>query len=124
MRFSSKRGINLPEGVTCEGIRSRINQFLANQGKIRGTTPYVREARLRKQIGCIFLTLVGHAAHEVWCMLDWCHAALMRDLGLPDFSFASDIPKIKVLVSGVPLSDTGRGSVWCTDGRTSDRAYD
>jgi len=124
MRFSTRRSINLPEGVTCEGIRSRINQSLANQGKVRGTTPYVREARLRNEIGCIFLTLAGHAADEVWRMLDRCHAALMRDLGLPDFSFAPDIPKIKVLVSGVPLSDTGRGSIWSTDGWTGDRAYD
>ena len=124
MRFTTRRGINLPEGVTCEGIRSRINQSLANQGKIRGTTPYVREARLRNEIRCISLTLSGHAADKVWRMLDRCHAALMRDLGLPDFSFAPNIPKIKVLVSGVPLSDTGRGSVWSTDGWTGDRAYD
>jgi len=116
MRVVIRTGVNLPEGVTCEGIRSRINQSLASQGNIRGTTPFVRDARLRNEIGCIFLTLAGHAADEIWHMLDRCHAALMRALGLPHFSFAPDIPKIKVLVLGVPLSDTGRDSVWSPDG--------
>jgi len=48
----------------------------------------------------------------------------MRDLDLPDFTFTPDVPKVKILVSGVPLSDTGRGSIWDVDGWSGDNAYD
>ena len=51
----------------------------------------------------------------------------MRELGpsgLTDFTFGKDVRKVKVLVLGVPLAPTSRGSVWKLEDWTGDRAFD
>jgi len=65
MRFSTRNRIILPTGITVESIRSRINVVVANQAKVNRLTPYVREARIRADMGCIFLTLAAQAADTV-----------------------------------------------------------
>ena len=85
--------------------------FFPNSAKIGGAHPYLNEARLRADIGCIFMTLSAHTAEQVEGLLEKCHAVLMRDLALPDFSFARDVARVKILVTGVPLADAGRGSL-------------
>jgi len=101
-----------------------MNAFFANKPKVGGSHPYVKETRLRSDVGCIYATLSTHSYGQVEDMLAGCHAVVMRDLGLPDFSFVRDTAKVKVLVIGVPLADTGRGSVWRVEDWTNDKVYD
>jgi len=125
MRFAAGKNVQLP--VTLETIRIRLDQALSNMGKVGGSTPYFREARPRLNIGCIFLTLAEHTAAGIWGQLERCRATLLREYGpngLTDFDFARDVENIKVLVSGVPLAPTGRGSIWKTDDWVGDKAYD
>ena len=79
---------------------------------------------MRADVGCIYATLTAHSYWQVAGMLACCHAVVMRDLGLPDFTFVRDTAKVKVLVIGVPLADTGRGSIWRVEDWTNDKVYD
>jgi len=124
LRFASRKTVVLPAGCSAETIRSRMNSFLANQGKINGSHPYVREARLRADIGCIYTTLAEHSFAQIEPWLERCHMVLVRDLALPEFAFVKDAAKIKVLVLGVPLADTGRGSIWRVEDWVGDKVYD
>jgi len=104
-----------------------LNQTLSNLGKVSDKTPYIREARSKLQIGCIYLTLVEHTATQVWDRLERCRSTLIRELGpsgLTNFVFHKDVAKVKILVSGVPLAPTGRGSLWKPEDWTGDRAFD
>ena len=125
MRFAAGKRTQLP--VTPEAIRIRMNQTLSNMGKVADKTPYIREARSKLEIGCIYLTLADHTADQVWSRLDRCRSALLRELGhsgLTDFAFSKDVRKVKILVYGVPFAPTGRGSVWKPEDWTGDRAFD
>jgi len=122
--FTTRRSIALPAGCSTETIRTRMNAVFANAHKIGGSHPYLKEARLRADIGCIFMTLSAHTAAQVGGLLEKCHAVLMRDLLLPDFSFSPGVARVKVLVTGVPLADCGRGSLWKIEDWTNDRVYD
>jgi len=125
IRFAAGKNVQLP--LTPEAIRIRLNQTLSNLGKVGGNTPYFREARPRLNIGCIFLTLAEYTATDIWSRLEKCRTMLLREYGpsgLTDFAFARDVEKLKVLVSGVPLAPTGRGSIWKTDDWVGDKAYD
>ncbi|PUU79349.1 hypothetical protein B9Z19DRAFT_1125351 [Tuber borchii] len=124
MRFATRKSIALPHGCSAESIRARLNAFFANGTKIRGSHPYVREARLRADIGSIYMTLAEHSSEEIGGMLERAHAILMREFSLPDFSFARDTKKLDILVASVPLADTGHGSVWRLEDWTNDRVYD
>ena len=104
-----------------------MNQTLSNLGKVSDKTPYIREARSKLEIGCIYLTLAEHTATQVWDRLERCRSTLLRELspsGLTSFAFHKDVAKVKVLVSGVPLAPTGRGSLWRPEDWSSDRAID
>jgi len=71
--------------------------------------------------------LAVHTADQVWERLNKYRATLIREFGpsgLIDFAFAGDTPRIKLLVSGVPLAPTGQGSVWKVDDWTGDKAFD
>ena len=48
----------------------------------------------------------------------------MRDFALPDFLSARDTQRVKILVVGVPLADTGSGSLWRLEDWTNDKVYD
>ena len=125
MRFDTGKRIQLP--ITPEAIRIRMNQTLSNLGKVSGKTPYVREARSKLEIGCIYLTLAEHTATQVWDRLERCRSTLLRELGpsgLTNFVFHKDVAKVKILVSGVPLAPTVRGSLWKPEDWTGDRAFD
>src|SRR5437879_7030372 len=124
MRFATRKEVNLPEGVTVEGIRNRINITLFGQGKIRGSMPYVRAGHVRSEIGCIFLTLSAHTMEELGNRLDKARVDLLRELKLPDFEFQENREKVKIFVTGVPLADTGRGSIWRVDSWISDATFD
>ncbi|PUU83068.1 hypothetical protein B9Z19DRAFT_1119869 [Tuber borchii] len=124
LRFAARKSMVLPPGCSAESIRTRMNSVFANNAKIRDSHPYVKEARLRADIGAIFMTLAEHSAEEVGGLLEKVHAILMRDLNLPDFAFARDTRKVDVLVVGVPLADTGHGSIWRLEDWTNDRVYD
>jgi len=125
MRFDAGKRTQLP--VTPEAIRIRMNQTLSNLGKVSDKTPYIREARSKLEIGCIYLTLAEHTATQVWDRLDRCRSTLLRELGpsgLTNFVFHKDVAKVKILVSGVPLAPTGRGSLWKPEDWTGDKAFD
>jgi len=125
MRFDAGKRTQLP--VTPEAIRIRMNQTLSNLGKVSDKTPYIREARSKLEIGCIYLTLAEHSATQVWDRLERCRSTLLRELGpsgLTNFVFHKDVAKVKILVSGVPLAPTGRGSLWKPEDWTGDRAFD
>jgi len=125
MRFDTGKRTQLP--VTPEAIRIRMNQPLSNLGKVSGKTPYIREARSKPEIGCIFLTMAEHTATQVWDRLERCRSTLLQELGpsgLTNFVFHKDVAKVKVLVSGVLLAPTGRGSVWKPEDWTGDKAFD
>jgi len=125
MRFDAGKRTQLP--VTPEAIRIRMNQTLSNLGKVSDKTPYIREARSKLEIGCIYLTLAEHTAAQVWDRLERCRSTLIRELGpsgLTNFVFHKDVAKVKVLVSGVPLAPTGKGSLWKPEDWTGDRALD
>jgi len=125
MRFDAGRRTQLP--VTAEAIRIRMNQTLSNLGKVSGKTPYIREARSKLEIGCIYLTLAEHTATHVWDRLERCHSSLIREhgpCGLTNFVFHKDVAKFKVLVSGVPLAPTCKGSLWKPEDWTGNRAFD
>jgi len=125
MRFDAGKWTQLP--VTPEAIRIRLNQSLSNLGKVSDKTPYIREARSKLEIGCIYLTLAEHTATQVWDRLERCRSTLIRELGpsgLTNFAFHKDVAKVKILVSGVPLAPTGRGSLWKPEDWTGDRAFD
>jgi len=125
MRFDAGKRTQLP--VTPEAIRIRLNQSLSNLGKVSDKTPYIREARSKLEIGCIYLTLAEHTASQVWDRLERCRSTLIRELGpsgLTNFVFHKDVAKVKILVSGVPLAPTGRGSLWKPEDWTGDRAFD
>jgi len=125
MRFDAGNRTQLP--VTPEAIRIRMNQTLSNLGKVSDKTPYIREARSKLEIGCIYLTLAEHTATQVWDGLERCRATLIRELGpsgLTNVVFHKDVAKVKILVSGVPLAPTGRGSLWKPEDWTGDRAFD
>ena len=49
---------------------------------------------------------------------------LVQDLVLPDFDFSRDTVKIKVVVRGFPLADTGRESIWHVEDWVNDKVYD
>jgi len=73
------------------------------------------------------LTLAEHTATQVWDRLERCRSTLIRELGpsgLTNFVFYKDVAKVKILVSGVPLAPTGRGSLWKPEDWTGDRAFD
>src|SRR5205807_1909793 len=124
MRFATRKEVNLPEGVTVEGIQNRINLTLSNQGHIRGTAPYVRAGHIRNEIGCIFLTLSAHTMEELGNRLVKARVDLLRELKLPEFEFQENREKVKIFVTGVPLADTGRGSIWRVESWTSDATFD
>ena len=48
--------------VTPKAIRIRMNQTLSNLGKVSDKTPYIREARSKLEIGCIYLKPAEHTA--------------------------------------------------------------
>jgi len=112
MQFTRRKSVVLPSGVSAETIRTRINAYFVKQPKVGGAHSYVKEARQPCDVGCIYATLAEHSNGMVESMLAGCHVVVMRDLGLPDFSFVGGLGKIKVLVIGIPLADTGRGSIW------------
>jgi len=125
MRFDAGRRTQLP--VTPEAIRIRMNQSLSNLGKVSDKIPYVREARSKLEIGCIYLTLAEHTATQIWDRLERCRSTRIRELGpsrLTNFVFHKNVAKVKILVSGVPLAPTGRGSLWKPEDWTGDRAFD
>jgi len=125
MRFDAGKRTQLP--VTPEAIRIRMNQTLSNLGKLSDKTPYIGEARSKLEIGCIYLTLAEHTATMVWDRLERCRSTLIRELGpsgLTNFVFHKDVAKVKILVSGVPLAPTGRGSLWKPEDWTGDKAFD
>jgi len=125
MHFDAGKRTQLP--ITPEAIRIRMNQTLSNLGKVSDKTPYIWEARSKLEIGCIYLTLAEHTATQVWDRLERCRSTLLRELGpsgLTNFVFHKDVAKVKVLVSGVPLAPTGRGSLWKPEDWTGDRAFD
>jgi len=125
MHFDAGKCTQLP--VTPEAIRIHINQTLSNLGKVSGKTPYLREARSKLEIGCIYLMLAEHTATQVWDRLERCRSTLIRERGpsgLSGFAFHKDVAKVKILVSGVPLAPTGRGSLWKPEDWTGDRAFD
>ena len=125
MRFDAGKRTQLP--VTPEAIRIRLNQSLSNLGKVTDKTPYIREARSKLEIGCIYLTLAEHTATQVWDRLERCRSTLIRELGpsgLTNFVFHKDVAKVKILVSGVPLAPTGRGSIWKAEDWTGEKAFD
>jgi len=125
MHFDAGKRTQLP--VTPEAIRIRMNQILTNLGKVCDRTPYIREARSKLEIGCIYLTLAEHTATQVWDRLERCRSTLLRKLGpsgLTNFVFRKDVAKVKILVSGVPLAPTGKGSLWKPEDWTGDRAFD
>jgi len=125
MQFDAGKRTQLP--VTPEAIRIRMNQTLSNLGKVSDKTPYIREARSKLEIGCIYLTLAEHTATQVWDRLERCRSTLIWELGpsgLTNFVFHMDVAKVKILVSGVPLAPTGRGSLWKPEDWTGDRAFD
>ncbi|PUU74858.1 hypothetical protein B9Z19DRAFT_1067880 [Tuber borchii] len=124
MRFATRNNVVLPEGCSTEAIRARINSFFTNRAKIGSGHPYLKEARLRRDIGCIYMTLADHSADDIYGMLAGCHTVLLRDLNLPDFMFEKDTKKVKILVLGIPLCDTGRGSLWKVEDWTGDKVYD
>jgi len=77
-------------------------------------TPYIREARSKLEIGCIYLTLAEHAATQVWDRLERCRSTLIRELGpsgLTNFAFHKEVAKVNILVSSIPLAPTGMGSL-------------
>ena len=113
MRFDAGKRTQLP--VTPEAIRIHMNQTLSNLGKVSNKTPYIRQARSKLEIGSIYLTLAEHTATQVWDRLERCRSTLIQELGpsgLTNFVFHKDVAKVKILVSGVPLAPTGRGSLW------------
>ena len=124
MRFATRKEVNLPEGVTIEGIRNRINITLFGQGKIRGSMPYVRAGHIRNEIGCIFLTLSAHTMEELGNRLEKARVDLLRELQLPEFEFQENREKVKIFVTGVPLADTGHRSIWRVESWTSDATFD
>ena len=70
------------------------------------------------------MTLSEHTAQQVEGLFEKAHAVLMRDFALPDFSFACDTQRVKILVVGVPLADTGSDSLWRLEDWTNDKVYD
>jgi len=125
MRFDAGKLTQLP--VTPEAIRIRMNQTLSNLGKVSDKTPYIREARCKLETGYIYLTLAEYTATQVWDRLERCRSTLIRELrssGLTNFVYHKDVAKVKILVSGVPLAPTGRGSLWKPEDWTGDRAFD
>ena len=125
MRLDAGKWTQLP--ISLEAIRIQMNETLSNLGKVFNQTPYIREAPSKLEIGGIYLTLAEHTATEVWDRLEQCRTALFRELGpsgLTNFIFHKDVAKVKILVSGVPLAPTGRGSMWKPEDWTGDRAFD
>ena len=125
MRFDAGRRTQLP--VTPEAIRIRLNLSLSNLGKVSAKTPYIREARSKLEIACIYFILAEHTATQVWDRLEQCHLTLIREVGpsgLTNFAFHKDMAKVKIFISGVPLAPTGRGSLWKPEDWTGDRAFD
>jgi len=125
MRFDAGKRTQLP--ITLEAIRIRKNQTLSNLGKGSGKPLYIGEARSKLEIGCIYLTLADHTATVVWDKQERCLLTLIRELGpsgLTNFVFHKDVAKVKILVSGVPLAPTGRGSIWRPEDWTGDKAFD
>jgi len=125
MRFDAGKWTQLP--ITPEAIRIRMNQTLSNLRKVSDKTQYIGEAGSKLEIGCIYLTLVEHTAAQVWDRLERCRSTLIRELGpsdLTNFVFHKDVAKVKILVSGVPLAPTGRGSLLRPEDWTGDRAFD
>jgi len=55
IRFDAGKWTQRP--VTPKAIRICMNQTLSNIGKVSEKTPYIREARSKLEIGCIYLTL-------------------------------------------------------------------
>ena len=73
-----------------------MNAVFSNLANIGGSHPYLKEARLRADIGCIFVTFAEHSAEQVGGLLEKTHAVLMRNFSLPDFSFARDTLRVKI----------------------------
>jgi len=70
------------------------------------------------------MTLSEHSAQQVKGLLEKIHPILKRNFSLPDFSFARETQRVKILVVGVPLAGTGSGSVWRLEDWTNDKVYD
>ncbi|PUU81410.1 hypothetical protein B9Z19DRAFT_1122168 [Tuber borchii] len=124
IRFAIRRSVALPTGYSAETIRTHMNAVFANSPRIRGLHLYIKKARMRADLGSIFIMLLEHSADKVGGFLEKCHAILMRDFGLPDFSFAKDTRKMDILVVGMPQADTGHGSIWHLEDWTKDKVYD
>jgi len=58
-----------------------MNQTLNNLGKVSDKIPYIREARSKLEIRCIYLTLAEHTATQIWDRLERCRSTLIRELG-------------------------------------------
>jgi len=125
MHFDAGKWTQLP--VIPEAIWICINQTLSNLGKVSDKTPFIREARSKPEIGYIYLTLADDTVTQVWDRLERCRSTLIRELGpsgLSNFVFHKHVAKVKIVVSGLPLAPTGRGSLWKPEDWTSYRAFD
>ena len=108
IKFLGKKGVGhtLPEGVSPENVRVKLNQTLKGFN-VDGYFSIVR----RNRWGDIELTLTRTSAVDLVKAGVVMRQAL-EEMGLEEFEFVRDTKKIKVYVAMVPLMKGGYGREW------------
>ena len=108
IRFLGKKGVGhtLPEGVSPENVRVKLNQTLKGFN-VDGYFSIVG----RNRWGDIELTLARTRAIDLVGAGEVMKQAL-EEMGLENFEFARDTKKVKIYVAMVPLMKGGYGREW------------
>ena len=120
VRFTGKRGVRhiLPEGVSTESVRSELNKTL----KELNVEGYFSTANANRW-GDIELTLARTRAIDIVNTGNAMTEAL-EGLGLKEFSFVRDTPKVMLYVAMVPLKKGGFGQDWSPEDWSGENAFD
>ncbi|KAG0639031.1 hypothetical protein HOY80DRAFT_1046307 [Tuber brumale] len=124
LKFTKRRKVPLPEGVTAESIRACINVTRSNSAKSCWCLPYIKVANIRACVTCIFLSLASHGSSELGNWHEKAKVGLRQHLNIPDFELQMDVEKVKIFFPGELRTDTRRGSSYAVEGWLGNRAID
>ena len=115
-----KRGTKarMPRVIKTEMVKNALNSVLAAGG-------IARFGSCEKHLtsGDLLLSLVQLAAVSFSGMVPSMQRALMK-LGINEFAFNKDRKRIKIIISKLPFSSLGHGSIWKPEDWQGDTAFD
>ena len=120
IRFNRRKGgkQGLPEGITTEMIRTRINETLKNLN-MDGYFAKAEKTRMGDVNMCMSKTRAADIIGAKEAMTE-----CMEQMGLEEFEWVPDTKKVKVYISDVPLKRNGFGEDWKPEDWHGENAFD